>query len=188
VNRRDIPNLITFGRILLVPPIVWLLLHGEYGWCLVLFGVAGLSDGLDGFLAKRYDWTSRLGGLLDPIADKLLLISCFVALGYLGLIPVWAVALILVRDVVIVSGAVAYHFRVARLEASPSWVSKVNTVLQISLVLLVIYDQAFPGLPPYFLEILLIMVVIATVWSGVDYVTTWSRRAKEDQPEGPSHD
>ena len=151
MNRRDIPNLITVLRILMVPPFVWLLLAGRHFEALVLFFIAGLSDGLDGFLAKRYGWTSRLGGLLDPLADKLLLVSGFIALGYQGLLPVYLVGLVLLRDLVIVSGAIAYHYRVAPLDADPSWVSKVNTVLQIALVLLVIFNQVQPLLGPFWM-------------------------------------
>jgi cardiolipin synthase len=181
VNRRDIPNLITLLRFLMVPPFVWLLLDGRYGQALALFFVAGASDGLDGYLAKRHGWTSRLGGLLDPLADKLLLVSAFVTLGYQGLLPVYLVGLVLLRDVVIVSGAVAYHFRVARLDADPTWVSKVNTVLQIALVLLVILDQVYPVPGPFWMQTLEAMVAFATVWSGLDYVWTWGRRARERQ-------
>ena len=181
MKRSDIPNIITVARIFMVPPFVWLLLEGRYFDALLLFFVAGVSDGLDGFLAKRYGWSSRLGGLLDPLADKLLLVSAFITLGYLGLLPVYLVGLVLLRDLVIVSGAVAYHFRVARLEADPSWVSKVNTVLQIALVLLVIFNQAHPLLGPFWMLMLEAMVVLATVWSGLDYVWTWSQRARRAQ-------
>lgn len=178
MNRRDIPNLITWLRILMVPPFVWLLLEERHFEALVLFFIAGFSDGLDGFLAKRYGWTSRLGGLLDPLADKLLLVSAFVTLGYLGLLPVYLVGLVLLRDLVIVSGAIAYHFRVAPLDADPSWVSKVNTVLQIALVLLVVFNQVHALLGPFWMLMLEAMVVLATVWSGLDYVWTWSQRAR----------
>lgn len=179
MKRSDIPNLITFARILMVPPFVWLLVEQRYTGALVVFFIAGVSDGLDGFLAKHYGWTSRLGGLLDPMADKLLLVSGFVSLGYLGLISVPLVGLVLLRDLVIVSGAIAYHLRVARLDAEPSWVSKVNTVLQIALVLLVIFQQVQPLMAPFWLDVLETMVVMSTVWSGLDYVWTWSRRAQQ---------
>ncbi len=163
MNRRDIPNLITWLRILMVPPFVWLLLEERHFDALVLFFIAGFSD---------------LGGLLDPLADKLLLVSAFVTLGYLGLLPVYLVGLVLLRDLVIVSGAIAYHFRVAPLDADPSWVSKVNTVLQIALVLLVVFNQVHALLGPFWMLMLEAMVVLATVWSGLDYVWTWSQRAR----------
>jgi cardiolipin synthase len=101
VNRSDIPNLITILRILLVPPIAYLLYWGDYDIALLLFLGAGLSDALDGFLAKHYGWMSRLGGLLDPIADKALLMSSFIVLAWVDLIPVWLVVVVVLRDVII---------------------------------------------------------------------------------------
>jgi cardiolipin synthase len=100
VKLSDIPNIITVFRFLLVPPLVLLLLNHQYGAALIVFGVAGFSDALDGFLAKRYGWSSRMGALMDPLADKLLLVSSFVTLGWLGWIPLWLVALVILRDVI----------------------------------------------------------------------------------------
>ena len=174
---RDIPNLITVFRFLLVPPVVMLLLNERFGLALILFGVAGFTDGLDGYLAKRNNWTSRLGALMDPLADKLLLVSCFVTLGWLGWIPVWLVVLVVLRDLVIVGGAIVFHMRVERLEARPSMVSKLNTVAQILLVLAVIFSQGMYVLPALWLDILIYSVLATTLWSGFDYVWTWGRRA-----------
>ena len=174
---RDIPNLLTVLRFLLVPPVVMLLLNERFGLALILFGFAGFTDGLDGYLAKRNNWTSRLGALMDPLADKLLLVSCFVTLGWLGWIPVWLVALVVLRDLVIVGGAIVFHMRVERLEARPSMVSKLNTVAQILLVLAVIFSQGMYVLPALWLDILIYSVLVTTLWSGFDYVWTWGRRA-----------
>ena len=135
---RDIPNVITILRIFLVIPVVWALLDGRYTLALWLFAVAGASDGLDGFLAKQFHWTSRLGAILDPLADKLLLVSTFVALGWQGLLPLWLVAVVLGRDVVIVAGAVAYHLLFGSFELHPTLISKVNTFCQILLVILTV--------------------------------------------------
>ena len=173
----DIPNLITVFRFLLVPPLVWLLLNDRFGAALVVFGVAGFSDGLDGFLAKRFHWTSRIGALLDPLADKLLLIASFVTLGWLGWIPVWLVVLVCLRDVVIVAGAVSYHFLIEPLTAEPSLISKLNTLAQILLVLAVMLNRDIQPLPALWLDVLLYSVLVATLWSGFDYVWTWSRKA-----------
>jgi cardiolipin synthase len=162
----------------LVPPIVWALAAGYFSFALVLFFVAGVSDGLDGFLAKQFDWTSRLGALLDPIADKLMLISSYVTLAWLGLLPVWLVTLVLLRDLVIVTGAVVYHFSIERVEAAPTIVSKLNTLLQIVLVLLVIAAQALGWEVDRLVTTLVYTVAVSTVWSGTDYVITWSRLAK----------
>lgn len=174
---RDIPNLITVTRFLLVPPVVMLLLNERFGMALILFGIAGLSDGLDGYLAKRNHWTSRLGALMDPLADKLLMVSCFVTLGWLNMLPLWLVVLVVLRDLVIVGGAVVFHMRVERLEAEPSMVSKLNTVAQVLLVLAVIFSRGIHAVPDLWLDILMYTVLATTLWSGFDYVWTWGRRA-----------
>jgi cardiolipin synthase len=177
MTARDIPNIITFFRFLLVPPVVVLLLNHQYGFALVVFGIAGFSDAVDGYLAKHYDWTSRLGGLLDPLADKLLLLASFITLGWLGLIPWWLVALVIVRDLVILTGAIVYNFLIEKLEAAPSPVSKLNTFAQILLVLAVMFAEGVRPLPDLWMDVLLYSVLITTVWSGFGYVWNWSRRA-----------
>ena len=174
---RDIPNIITVFRFLLVPPVVMLMLNQYFGAALIVFGIAGFSDALDGYLAKRYNWTSRLGGLLDPLADKLLLLSTFITLAWLGWIPLWLVSLVILRDLVIVAGAIVYHMRIEQLDAEPSVVSKLNTVTQILLVLAVMFTQAIQELPALWLDVLLYSVLATTIWSGLDYIWTWGRRA-----------
>jgi len=178
VKRSDIPNIITVFRFLLVPPVVLLLLNHRYGAALIVFGVAGFSDALDGFLAKRYGWSSRMGAIMDPLADKLLLVASFVTLGWLGLIPPWLVALVILRDVVIVIGAMIYHWCVAYLETTPpTLLSKLNTFTQILLVLAVMFSQSVQALPFLWIDILLYSVLATTIWSGLDYVWIWGRRA-----------
>ena len=174
---RDIPNIITAFRFLLVPPVVILMLQDRFTAALLVFGVAGFSDALDGFLAKRFDWTSRLGGLMDPLADKLLLLSSFITLGWLGWIPVWLVVLIILRDLVIVAGAVFYHLRIEQLEAEPTMVSKLNTATQIFLVLAVMFSLGVQTIPAIWIDILLYSVLVTTLWSGFDYIWIWGRRA-----------
>jgi cardiolipin synthase len=179
-----IPNLITLGRIALVGPIVWYLLGEDYATAFLLFLVAGASDALDGQLAKRLGWESRLGGLLDPAADKLLLVAGFLCLGWLDALPGWLVALVILRDLVIVAGAATYHWRVAPLEADPMFISKVNTVLQIALVLVGIAGRAWAAVPPVLSEVLIVAVAATTVASGAAYVVEWSRRAVDPQRRG----
>lgn len=174
---RDIPNLITFLRLLLVAPIVFYLLRSDYGMALVLFIVAGLSDALDGFLAKQFGWTSRLGGLLDPIADKLLLVSCYLALTWQELIPVWLTVVVIGRDLLIILGATLYQMLVERLEASPSVISKLNTLSQLLLVVAVLFHYGAHILPANWLTILTYSVLATTLISGADYVWTWGWRA-----------
>jgi cardiolipin synthase len=177
VKASDIPNIITVFRFLLVPPFVLVLLQEQFGLALLLFGIAGFSDALDGYLAKRFNWTSRLGALMDPLADKLLLVSSYVTLGWLQWIPLWLVGVVILRDLVIVSGALVYNFRIERLEARPSMMSKLNTFTQIMLVLAVLFSQAVKALPYLWMDVLLYCVLVTTLWSGIDYVWRWSRRA-----------
>jgi cardiolipin synthase len=177
VKARDIPNIITALRFLLVPPVVILLLQERFTAALIVFGVAGLSDGLDGFLARRFDWRSRLGGIMDPLADKLLVVSSFVTLGWLGLIPAWLVLLVILRDLVIIAGATFYHMRIEQFDAEPSVASKLNTAAQILLVLAVLYSSGIQTLPVMLMDVLLYGVLVTTLWSGFDYVWTWGRRA-----------
>jgi cardiolipin synthase len=179
VKARDIPNVITALRFLLVPPVVILLLQERFTAALIVFGVAGFSDGLDGFLARRFDWRSRLGGIMDPLADKLLLASSFVTLGWLGLIPAWLVLLVILRDLVIIAGATFYHMRIEQFEAEPSVASKLNTAAQVLLVLAVLYSSGIQTLPVMLMDVLLYGVLVTTLWSGFDYVWTWGRRAMQ---------
>ena len=175
---RDLPNIISALRLVAVIPVVWLLLEHHFGWALVLFAVAGVSDGVDGFLAKRYGWQSRLGGILDPLADKTLLVSCFLVLGSMGKLPIWLVMAVIFRDLVIVSGALLYHYRVADVDAAPTLVSKLNTLIQLVLVVLVIMDAGPIPLPAALIEALIWACLMTVVVSGVQYVWVWGRKAR----------
>lgn len=177
MTRRDIPNLISILRIALVVPVVWALLSGQFGLALLLFAIAGVSDGIDGYLAKHYHWESRLGSILDPLADKLLLVASFAALTWLELLPLWLLLLVLGRDLIIISGGLAYHYWVGKFELVPLWSSKINTVLQIALVLLVMIQQQW--LPMHTLPVLITtwLVVASVIHSGTEYVLVWGRRA-----------
>lgn len=172
-----IPNLITVFRILLVIPMVWLLSQRQYAAVLGLFAVAGLSDALDGYLARRFGWFTRIGAVLDPLADKLLMVSSYLTLGVLGMLPPWLVALVILRDVVIVTGAAAYRSLFGEIEMQPMFISKANTALQVLLVLLVLFSAGLQPLPAAVLEGSILAVAITTVASGIGYVWTWSRRA-----------
>ena len=178
MKARDIPNLISFLRILLTLPIVWLLFEREFSYALMLFAVAGFSDGLDGFLAKHYGWQSHLGGLLDPLADKALLMSSFLVLGGLGLIPIWLVILVIFRDLTIMGGALYYHFSVEEVDADPSLISKLNTLMQILLVLLVVTDAGPFPLPDLLLKGLVWATGLTTLISGTLYVWIWTNKAR----------
>lgn len=177
ISRRDIPNLLTALRIVLVAPILLLLAEENYAAALLLFAVAGVSDGLDGYLAKRNGWVTRLGSILDPLADKLLLVCCYVVLGWNGLVPLWLVVVILGRDLLIVGGGILYHIRIGRFDAQPSLISKFNTLVQIILVLAVVAERSWGRVPPVLLPLLVDVVAITTIASGLGYVWDWGRRA-----------
>ncbi len=172
-----IPNLICVLRIILVVPIVVSLLREDFRLALLLIFIAGFSDGLDGFLAKRFDWRTRLGGLLDPAADKLLMLAVFVTLTYIGLTPVWLATVVVGRDIVIVSGAVAYNVLIGPVPPEPSIISKLNTACQLSYMLLVIAQPAFGWQLSTGILVVGAAVLFTSVVSGLDYVLRWSARA-----------
>lgn len=177
-NLRHLPNVISAARIVLVGPIVWALLNRRFELAIGLFLVAGMSDGLDGFLAKRYGWSSRLGGILDALADKILLVSVFVCLGWLTIFPWWLVAAVLGRDLLIVVGAVVYNFRIEQVQPQPSLVSKLNTVLQIALAAVGVVELGIGGVPAWLLQGLIGLVMLTVLLSGGGYVLEWGRRAR----------
>ena len=178
LKTRHIPNIITGLRILLVAPFLWTLLREQYDLALILFVIAGVSDALDGFLAKYFGWTSEIGGILDPIADKLLLMSAILALGWLNELPTWLVALVILRDLIIVGGAISYHFLIERLAATPLMISKFNTLLQLILVCAAIVHYGMALLPSWLLITLIYLTALTTIWSGAAYVWQWSARAR----------
>ena len=177
MRARDIPNALSMLRMSLAIPSALLLLQGWYNAALLIFLVAGLSDALDGYLAKRFEWRSRLGSILDPLADKILLVTNYVVLGWLDQLPVWLVAAVIGRDVIVVSGAWIYHERVSQYEVAPTMASKVNTTAQIVLVVVVVASLGLFSLPAWIVDSLVYAVLATTVWSGVDYVWTWGLQA-----------
>ncbi len=167
-----IPNAICVVRIILVAPIVWYVLEERYGLALTLILVAGLSDALDGYLARRFDWRTRLGGLLDPAADKLLMFAVFVSLTWQGWVPLWFTAIVIGRDVVIIGGTIVYQLMVEPVEGEPTKASKLNTVLQIVFLLLTV-NHAWTEWPPEIaLELVGAAVLVTIGISTVQYVTT----------------
>ncbi|MEO8464271.1 MAG: CDP-alcohol phosphatidyltransferase family protein [Gammaproteobacteria bacterium] len=174
---RFLPNAICILRILLVAPLVAMIIDERYATALVLIVVAGLSDALDGFLAKRFDWRTRLGSLLDPAADKLLLVSTFVALAHVGAMPRGVVAIVVGRDMVIVTGAICYQLFIAPLEGEPALISKLNTACQLGFGVFTLTFAAFGWPSPTALLPLGAAVVFTSLVSGLNYVLRWSSRA-----------
>jgi cardiolipin synthase len=172
-----IPNILTMSRILMTPLVALCLVRQEYGWALWGLLVAGVTDGLDGFIAKWFNQSSRLGAILDPVADKFLMLATVLALTWTGLLPLWVTIPILLRDVVIFGGAVVYYRLAGAIEMSPTILSKANTCAQIGLLLLVVavYAEVVPAARILFLACM--AVVATTILSGVQYVVIWGRKA-----------
>lgn len=174
---RHLPNLLSVLRILLIVPIAAWLLEQRYAEVMVLFGIAAFTDALDGLLAKRFGWTSELGRLLDPAADKLLLTTVFACLSIVGLAPWWLTALVWLRDLVIVIGAGVYRRLFGKLHARPTWPSKLNTLVQILYCLALVASAAYGWPGAVAIMLLGAAVLVTTAASGIDYTLTYSRRA-----------
>lgn len=177
MSLRFLPNLLCILRIVLVYPVVQGIMLGHHALVLALFGFAAFTDALDGYLAKRYGWGSELGKVLDPLADKLLLVSVFVSLAIVGLVPLWLVGVVLMRDFVIFFGALTFKWAFGPLRGDPTAVSKLNTLCQIVYCLAVVAQAAF-GLPGEPAVIALgALAAVSTAVSGIDYTLIYSRRA-----------
>jgi len=176
---RHLPNLITALRILLVLPLCWLIDAGRYDGALVVAAIAAFSDALDGWLAKRFGWTTWIGGMLDPVADKLLLTAAFIWLALAGDIPGWLAALVVGRDLAIVAGAIAYHNLVGPFDASPSRLSKATTAVQLTFVLgELLRLSRWLVLPASLRLVLIATTAVLTVASGLHYIVVWTTRAR----------
>jgi cardiolipin synthase len=170
-----IPNIITVGRLLLVPMIVWAIVEGYSGAAFILFVVAGVSDGIDGFIARRYDLRSRLGAYLDPLADKALLVSIFLSLTFLGEIPLWLAMIVVSRDLLIIGGVLLAWVLDRPMEVRPLYISKINTAAQIFFAALVLGDLAFATGLSGVRDAFVIVVGVLTVASAAAYLVDWAR-------------
>jgi cardiolipin synthase len=171
----SIPNLITLGRILLVPVVVWAIASGAMWIAFILFLAAGVSDAVDGYLAKRFRMTTMLGAYLDPLADKALIVSIYITLGINGLIPGWLVILVVSRDIMII-GAVMLSWLVGSpLKVKPLLVSKLNTVAQIVFACVVLGTLGFGYELPTLTLVLMSLVAVLTLLSVAAYVAEWVR-------------
>ncbi|WP_044873838.1 CDP-diacylglycerol--glycerol-3-phosphate 3-phosphatidyltransferase [Pseudomonas sp. LFM046] len=172
----QLPNLLTLLRLALVLPIAGLLLSDRHAQALVLFAVAGCSDALDGFLARRFGWTSRFGSLFDPLADKLLLVTSFICLTVTQVLPVWLTLVVFLRDLAILAGAGLFRALVGPAEFAPSRLGKLSTLLQMILVLSLLVELSLaPVLAPV-RGPLIWLVVLVTLCSGAHYVWDWGRK------------
>lgn len=178
----QLPNVLTLVRILLVAPIAWAIWSADYRLALLLLIVAGVSDLLDGELARRFNWQSEFGATIDPVADKLLVFVLAVLLTVKGHVPLLLALIVVLRDVVILIGAAVYRVLFRELEVAPTWISKVNTAAQVVLLGMVLLALCeFADVSDWMQALVapwgFLLLGVLAIWSGVDYVVTWSRRA-----------
>ncbi len=178
----NLPNLITFGRLLAVPLTVWLILEGHLGAAFWVFVAAGISDAIDGWIAKTFHQITELGRYLDPIADKALLVAVYVTLGATGQLPTWLVILVVSRDAAILGGVVLGRFLELPVRVAPLWISKVNTGAQIALAAVVLEQFAFANVADWFegrvLTIFIAVVTTTTLASGLTYLYRFAQEAR----------
>jgi cardiolipin synthase len=174
-----IPNIISVVRLLLVPLTVWLIISEAYGWAFTSFLVAGASDGIDGFLARRYGWRTRLGAYLDPLADKALMVSVYVTLGFLKVLPAWLVIIVVSRDVLIIGAVVLSRLMDHPVKVSPLTVSKVNTVAQVVFAVAVLGIAALGHPLDLLVNIGGLLVAMLTLLSGGAYLVAWLRHVAD---------
>ena len=173
-----LPNALSIIRIILTVPIVIALLKEQYLLTLMLFLFAGITDALDGWIAKQFSFQSRLGSILDPMADKILLASTFLSLYWVGILPLWLLLLIFVRDIIIVAGALGYFLGEMNESTEllePTLISKFNTVLQIVLIVFLLVMQIYIDLNTL-KEMLYIVIATSTGLSGADYMWLWIKK------------
>ena len=171
----NLPNIISIGRILLVPVTIWLIVAGQFGLAFLFFIMAGVSDGIDGYIARRYQMKTQLGAYLDPLADKLLLVSIYISLGFLQHMPAWLVILVASRDVLIVGAVILSWILGKPLKMQPLITSKVNTAAQIILAGGQLAVLAWMSDATWFLNIGSVVVACLTVASAALYMRAWAR-------------
>lgn len=179
-----IPNILTLFRLALVPWLVVLIHDNQFFWSLILFVVAGFTDALDGIIAKRFNCVTRLGEFLDPLADKALLVSAYIALAVLQHIPFWLMVVVVFRDLVIVGGYLLLIIMFGELKMHPLMISKFNTFAQILYIFAVLANLVYPFNAEQFLSILVFAVLILSIISGLKYVWIWSVKAQQMEQSG----
>ncbi len=175
----NIPNVITLCRIFLVPVIILLIVDRRMELAFWVTFAAAVSDAADGIIAKHFNMKTTLGAYLDPIADKALLVSLYIALGYEGFLPTWLIVLVVFRDTLIIGGALLFHTLTLSLEMNPLKISKFNTVTQLVLGIAVLATEAFALDTGFFIGPLIYVAGITTVVSGAIYVTAWTNKASD---------
>jgi cardiolipin synthase len=176
-NTFAVPNLLSIARLVLIPVVAWQLAAEAYEIALPLFLAAALTDLADGFIARRFRLTSRLGALLDPVADKLTMLVTTLVLAWQSLVPLWLAAAIIARDVVIAAGALAYRRLLGKVDIAPTLLSKLNTVVEFAMLLATMAAAAGWLPSSRWLEALFAFTLATVLASGAQYVWVWGRKA-----------
>lgn len=175
-----IPNIITFIRLLAIPPAIYFLWLSDFNTALIIFAFAGVSDGVDGFLARRYGWETHWGAVMDPIADKTLLVLVGAMLAFKGLLPVWLFVLMMGRDVILLSGSALYRLKFGPFQVQPSLWGKFSTFVQITLLIVLMAHVAYGVLSVWQVDFLIYLCAFATLVSGIQYVWVWAHKARNE--------
>ena len=170
-----IPNLITIGRLVIVPLLVMLIGQGRWGLAFGLFVLAGLSDAVDGFIARRFDMQSEFGAYIDALADKALLVSIYVALSIVGVLPGWLAITVVSRDLMIIGAIIVSWLLGQPVVIKPLFVSKINTAVQIAFAALVLGTRAFDYDPAPLDAYAMGLVAALTILSAGAYLAGWLR-------------
>lgn len=175
---KHIPNALTLFRLGLIAPFLMYLFQHEYVNAFYTFLLAGFTDGLDGWLARHFNWQSFFGSFVDPLADKLLVASSFISLALIGSLPWWLVILVFLRDVTISMGVLAWYYFIQRkLNFEPTLLSKFNTTFQLTLVTLCLFELAYFKFSAHLVDVLIYLTAFTTATSYIDYIWTWSKKA-----------
>lgn len=173
-----IPNILTICRLVLIIPFLMFLYHQQYAHAFYVFFVAGITDALDGWIARKFNCQSALGSFLDPMADKSLIAASFISLALIGQLPWWLVILVFLRDLTISLGVIAwYYFICQKITFEPTQFSKFNTLLQLLLITVCLIEMAFFVFYPGFVTSLMWLTALTTAGSYIDYVWTWGKKA-----------
>jgi len=172
----SIPNILTLLRILMTPVIVYMVLTHQAWLAVILMVIAGITDMLDGAIARYFNQRTTVGAYLDPLADKILLISLFVSLFFIGKLPLFIFLAVVFRDAIIIFGAIAYEMVTRQLNMEPSLIAKATTFMQISYVALLLLDMATP-ISSLFVSLVMWVVFVLTCTSGVQYMVMWTHKA-----------
>jgi cardiolipin synthase len=178
-----LPNSLTFSRLVLAVPLGVLILREDYQWALAVGFLAGLSDALDGFFARKLQAFSRFGAALDPIADKVLVTVTFLCMAQVEIIPWYMAVVVIARDLIIIAGALCYHFLIGPFEFAATTLSKANMCVQIAFCVLVLTAQVTPLIPEVSVTIGMAVVVFIAASSGFDYVASWTIKALKQRSE-----